>query len=93
MTLKYCLETGIKYGLETLGECVQNITLIILNTKNQNIGKLLTESEIKNAINQLKAEENQLYSKTNFTKDSFAKDVLEWINIEDDDIDIDELNL
>lgn len=85
MTLKTCLEIGLDCGLETIGEAVYNIDLHAMSifdykTMNQEILHLYKEVE-------------DLYNKTNFTKDSFVTDVLTWINMEDDGIDETELNL
>jgi hypothetical protein len=85
MTLKTCLEIGLDCKLETIGEAVYNIDLHAIsildyNTMNQEISHLYKEAE-------------ELYSKTNFTKDSLITDVLMWINMKDDGTDEIELNL
>ena len=85
MTLKTCLEIGNDCGLETVGEALYNINL--------HAGNIFEYSKINTEMNELVNEAKELYSKTNFTKDSLVEKVLEWIDIEDDGIDEKELNL
>ena len=85
MTLKTCLEIGNDCGLETVGEALYNINL--------HAGNIFEYSKINIEMNELVNEAKELYSKTNFTKDSLVEKVLEWIGIEDDGIDEKELNL
>lgn len=85
MTLKNCLEIGIECGLPTVGECIFNIDMHAMN--------IFEYSKITEEINQIISEANEIYNRTNFTKDSSAKDLLTWINIEDDGINTEDLNL
>jgi hypothetical protein len=85
MKLKNCLDIGIGCGLDTVGECVYNIDL--------RAGQIFNYSKISEELDELINDRNELYSKTNFTKDSSASDVLSWINLQDDDIDTKDLNL
>lgn len=85
MTLKQCLEIGKECGLETIGESLFNIDLHAMN--------IFEYSKITEEINQLVSEANELYSKTGFTKDSKTIDILDWLNFEDDGIDVKDLNL
>ena len=85
MTLKACLEIGNDCGLKTVGEAIYNINL--------HAGNIFDYSKINIEMKELLDEAKDLFSKTNFTKDSIVEKVLAWINIEDDGIDGKELNL
>jgi len=85
MKLKEALEIGIDCGLETARECIRNINIHALS--------LFSYSEICEELNELYTEAEELVSKTNFTTDDKAEDILTWINIEDDGIDTRDLPL
>lgn len=85
MKLKEALEIGIDCGLETARECIMNVDLHVLS--------LFSYSEINKELNELYSEAEELVSKTNFTTDDKAEDILTWINIKDDGIDTSELPL
>lgn len=85
MTLKMCLEIGRNCGLETMGEALYNIDLHAMN--------IFDYSKIVIELEHLKLQVDDLYSKTNFTKDSLVDKVLEWIDMKDDGVDETELNL
>lgn len=79
MKLKEALEIGIDCGLKTVRECVRNIDIHALS--------LFSYSEINKELNELYTEAEELVSKTNFTIDDPAEQILVWINIEDNGID------
>ena len=85
MKLKTALEIGIDCGLKTIGECLYNIQI--------HSPSLFAYSEINKELNELILERDDLFSKTNFTNESKTKDVLTWINLEDDGIDTSDLPL
>lgn len=72
MKFKECLEIGIDCGLETARECIRNIYI--------HAGSLFLYSEINKELDELFTEADELLSKTNFTTDDKAQDLLNWIN-------------
>ena len=85
MKLKEALEIGIDCGLETVDESLRNIQI--------HSSGLFAYAEIDKELNELVSERNNLFSKTNFTDESKAADVLTWINSEDDGIATSDLPL
>jgi hypothetical protein len=72
MRLKNCLEIGLDCSMETIGESVFNIDMHSI--------QLFEYSKINQELTELFKEADDLYSKTNFTKDSSIEEVLDWIN-------------
>lgn len=85
MKLKEALEIGIDCGLETARECIRNVDIHTLS--------LFLYSEIGKELDELYVDAEELVSKTNFTMDDKAEDILNWLNIEDDGIDTSDLPL
>jgi hypothetical protein len=85
MTLKTCLEIGEDCGLETLGESIFNVDFHAM--------MIFEYDKINQELTQLYDEADDLYSSTNFTKDSFTKEVLDWINMKNNEVDEPNLNL
>ena len=85
MKLKTCLGIGEDCGLETVGESLYNIDL--------HAGNIFTYSEINKELSEMYKEATDLFSKTNFTKESLNIKVLEWMEVEDDGVEESELNL
>jgi len=79
MKLKACLEIGNDCGLETVGEALYNIDL--------HAGNIFDYSTINQELSEMYKEATELFSKTNFTKESLNIKVLEWMDNEDDNID------
>ena len=71
MKLKEALEIGIDCGLETARECIRNIDI--------HATSFFSYSEISKEIDELYNEVEELVSKTNWTMDNQAEDLLTWI--------------
>lgn len=71
MKLKEALEIGIDCGFETARECLRNIDIHALS--------LFLYSEINQEMNELYADAEELMSKTKWTMDDKAEDLLAWI--------------
>ena len=85
MTLKSCLEIGLDCGLETVGKSIYNMEIHALN--------IFEYSKINQELLQIYREATDVFNKTNFTKESLTREVLDWINSEDDGVDEKKLNL
>ena len=72
MKLKDALEIGIDCGLETARECIRNIYI--------HATSLFSYSEISKEFDELYNEAEEIVSKTNWTMDNKAEDLLAWIN-------------
>lgn len=85
MTLKNCLEIGFDCGMETVGESIYNIDLHASNIFDYNT--------MNQEVLQVYREAADLFNNTAFTKNSLTVTVLDWINMEDDNVNEEELNI
>lgn len=85
MTLKTCLEIGMDCGLSKVSECIYNIELHAMS--------IFSYDNIESELKELQLDVNNIFQKTNFTNDTEANILLDWLNMEDDGINTEDLNL